>query len=235
VRALARIMGEDPERTVRLPDRLPGPPRLPAGEAALAAAARSRSPEIRALEAELDAARKAARLRGRAGMPKVFAEASHTYEENPYLLHVNANVLFVGLSWNLYDGGARRARLAEARTGVSRVERLLADARRRVANRVDAAYRRYRQALREGRTAARNVAAAEENLRIEEDQYRVGMVTTTEVLDAEALLAASRFELIARHAGAYLRQGELLALAGEDLAAFYDHRAEGSVRSEDGS
>jgi len=90
-----------------------------------------------------------------------------------------------------------------------------------VSNKVDTAYRAFRRALREARTAARNVAAAKENLRIEEDQYKAGMVRTTDVLDAEALLAASRFELIARHESAYARQGRLLALAGRDLAAFY--------------
>lgn len=221
VRALARLMGRDPSARISLPVALQPPPPLRWTEAQLLGAALKRSPEIRVLEARLKAAERRAEVTRRDGMPQVFAQFSHTYEENPYLLYPNANVFLIGLDWNVFDGGARAAKHRGAGLASRVVRRDLEEAKRRVSNQVDTAYRAFRRALREARTAARNVAAAKENLRIEEDQYKVGMVRTSDVLDAEALLAASRFELIARHESAYARQGRLLALAGRDLAAFY--------------
>ena len=42
---------------------------------------------------------------------------------------------------------------------------------------------------------------------------------------SETVLAESRFALVDRHCNAYTQQAALLALLGEDLAAFYDaHR-----------
>ena len=221
VRRLARLMGRNPSVQLVLPEALQPPPPLRWAEAQLLQMALEHSPEIRVLEAKLKAAERRAELARRDGMPQVFAQLSHTYEENPYLLYPNANVAFVGLDWSIFDGGARAAKRRRAGLASATVRRDLQEAKRRVSNQIDTAYRAFRRALREAQTAKKNVAAAAENLRIEEDQYKAGMVRTTDVLDAEALLAASRFELIARHMSAYARQGRLLALAGRDLAAFY--------------
>ncbi len=220
-RTLARLMGRDPSRHLQLPGSLGLPPPLRWTKKQLLEAAIKESPEIRVVEARLEAAEKRAEVSRRDGMPQVLTEFSHTYEENPYLLYPNANVLFLGVRWNVFDGGARAAKRRMAGLETAKARQDMIEAKRRVRNQLDAAYRAYRRALREARTAAQNVASAEENLRIEEDQYKVGMVRTTDVLDAEALLAASRFELIARHESAYARQGRLLLLAGRDLAAFY--------------
>ena len=65
------------------------------------------------------------------------------------------------------------------------------------------------------------MSAAEENLRIEEDQYKAGLARTTDVLDAESVLAESRFALVNQHYNAYLKQGALLTAAGGDLATFF--------------
>ena len=72
-------------------------------------------------------------------------------------------------------------------------------------------------------TAAENVKASEENLRIVEDQYKEGLSRTTDVLDAESVLAESRFSLAERRYRAYTKQAALLAALGEDLPAFYEH------------
>ncbi len=221
VRELERIMGEAPADAVTLPDRLPAPPPLAGSLDELVKASLDRNPVIRAARAKVAAAAKQEALQQLTGRPKVFAEAAHTYEQNPYMLYPNSNYIFVGFSWNLIDGGARATQRERASLEVTKAQRDLEEARRRAANGVDKAYREYRQALREAKTARANVAAAEENLRIEEDQYRAGMSKTADVLDAEALLAESRFALIAQHYNAYLKQGRLLALSGESLVDFY--------------
>ncbi len=221
VRELKRIMGDDPESQVVLSTALPEPPPIADPRNALVETAVAHSPVVRAAKAELTAATRQEALENVTGRPEVFAEAAHSYAENSHMLYQNTDSIMVGLAWNLYDGGRRASQREQASLATAKARRALEEAEHQVANQVDQAYRDYRQALREAKTAETNVAAAEENLRIEEDQYRAGLAKTTEVLDAEALLAQSRFALIVQHYTAYLKQAQVLALAGRDLVEFY--------------
>jgi outer membrane protein TolC len=153
--------------------------------------------------------------------PTLIAQASHTYQQNRYLLYPNANFLLLGLNWQAYDGGIRQANVREAEIAVAKTQQEIADLHRQLAIRVDRAYLDYLQALREAVTAETNVKASEENLRIVEDQYKAGLAKSTDVLDAESTLAESRFALVNQHYNAYLKQGTLLAVADEDLPTFY--------------
>ena len=219
---LNRLMGRDPGTTLAVPGSLPPPPPLPAPEAALADEAEAHNPQVVALEAKLAALRSKREASARENSPKLVLSAAHTYEENPYLAHNHANLAMLGLSWKLYDGGAAKRRTVSVCYEAEQAEHDLRETRRRVATRFDRARRQYHQALRVAKTAEENVAAAKENLRIVTDQYRAGLARGSDVLDAEALLSASRFTLAERHLAAYLDQATLLALAGRDLASFYE-------------
>ncbi len=219
--ALNRLMGRNPAQPLALPDRLPSPPPLPADVAALKKRAADENPQLLALRARLRSQEDTTSMRKSEGYPTVFGQASHTYQQNQYLVYPNANFLFLGVSWEAYDGGARRAGVREAEFAVSKTREEIADLQRQIEIQIDQAYRDYTQALREAATAETNVSAAEENLRIVEDQYKAGLARSTDVLDAESVLAESRFALVNQHYSAYLKQGVLLNAAGEDLATFF--------------
>ncbi|HVN75140.1 MAG TPA: TolC family protein [Thermoanaerobaculaceae bacterium] len=219
--SLNRLMGRDPARPLVLPERLPSPPPLPAVVVELERRAADTNPQLLALAARLKAEEDVVTLRKSDSAPTVFAEASHTYQQNRYLVYPNANLVFLGVSWQAYDGGAREASVREAEFAAARTREEIADLKRQLAIQIDQAYRDYSQAVREAATAETNVRAAEENLRIEEDQYKAGLVRTTDVLDAESVLAESRFSLVNQHYDAYLKQGVLLTAAGEDLPTFF--------------
>ncbi len=218
---LARAMGEDPDPGTALPERLPGVPALPWDAPVCQARAAERNAGLRALSRRLAAQEELVALRRRDAYPTAVVQAFHSYEQNRYLLYPHVTGVFVGLSWNFYDGGARAAKVREAQAEAEKTRVRLEDARRAVRIAVDQAWRDYQQALREAATALTNEEAAAENLRILEDQYREGLVRTTDVLDAESVLADSRFASASQKYRAYQRQGALLALLGEDLAAFY--------------
>ncbi len=220
--SLNRLLGRDPGAALELPAHLPPPPPLDAADDALQARALEGNPQVVALQEKLASEREAVAVRQDDRKPVVFAEAAHTYQQNDYLVYPHANVLFLGASWDAYDGGARKARIREAEVATELTSRDLTEAKRGVAIEVDRALRAYRQALREAATARVNVKASEENLRIVEDQYRAGIANSTDALDAEAVLAASRFSLVDRHYQAYAEQAAALAAVGEDLPAFYD-------------
>ena len=220
--ALNVAMGRPPEADLALPEGLGSLPDLPWDEARCRSKAAEANETVRALEARVRALEHQASASRNDRLPTVVAEASHSYAQNRYLTHPHENALFLGLSWKVFDGGGRSARVHQAEAETSLAGRELLEARRQAEAGAAAAYRAYRQALLETETAGQNTRAAEENLRIVNDQYGEGLVRTTEVLDAESLLAESRSAHAARRYQAVARQAALLALLGEDLPAFYD-------------
>jgi outer membrane protein TolC len=160
-------------------------------------------------------------FRRRDGLPNVVAQVGHSHEENPYLARQDQTTLYLGLTWKVFDGGARAARVNSARAGQDGARRELLEARRLAENAAASALRAFREALSEMDTAKANVEAAKENLRIVTDQYQQAYAKGTDVLDAETVLAEGRFNLSDRLCRAYAAQAALLALLGEDPAVFY--------------
>ncbi len=219
--ALNRLMGRDPSEAVLLPASLPASPPLPETVSDLRKRLAERSPVLRALRAREESERRTADLRRREDLPNLFAKASHEYQQNQYLSYPQSNVLFLGLNWSIFDGGARHAGRRQADLAVEKTKAEIDDVRRGLEIEIERTSRDYDQALRESSTARSNTVAAEENLRIVEDQYKAGLARTTDVLDAEATLAESRFAVANQHYTAYLRQGALLGAAGVDLVSFF--------------
>ncbi len=222
--ALNLALGRPAAEPLALPGDLAGPPELPWDEAACRAKAAEANDTVRALAARVRALEQRTSALRRDRLPVVVAEASHTYAQNPYLAHEHENALFLGLSWKVFDGGGRRARADQSEAESARARRELLEARRQAESGAATAFRAYRQALREADTAGTNARAAEENLRIVNDQYAEGLLRTIDVLDAESVLAESRSAQAERRYRAFAQQAALLALLGEDLPAFYERK-----------
>ena len=219
---LNKDLGLDPTAPQALPDSLPPPPSVPWNEGVCRARAVDQNDGVRALTQKVKALDQAVELKRRDYYPNIVAEVSHSYQQNDYLLYPHVNALFFGLSLDVFDGGARAAQVRQARDEADKARRELEEAKRGVSLAVGQALRDYDEALREVETARANVAASEENLRIIQDQYKEGLARTTDVLDAESVLAESRYGVVRMHYEAYARQAVLLAAMGEDLAAFYE-------------
>ena len=221
---LNRRLGRDPLTPVALPDSLGAPPALPGDRAALLEVAAHRNPSLRAAELQFAAHRTAVELARRAWWPTLFVSAYHAYTENATLIYPHVNAVAAGVSWDIFDGGARAADTRSAEAGLTVAARGQVEAQRAVTVAVDAAWRQWVQARREEATARSNVASATENLRIVSDQYGAGVSRSSDVLDAETLLAESRHDVVSRHYDTYRAQAALLAAAGWDLVDFYTSR-----------
>jgi len=217
VQALNRLMGRAPSEPLALPAGLAPPPPLAVAIGELKQRALAANPQLRALRARLAAQEAGVAARQAEDYPTAFAEATHTYQQNRYLLYPNANYLLLGASWQAFDGGARKSAVREAEFAAAKTRTQIEDLQRSVEVHLDEAYRDLEQARREAATAQTNIGAADENLRIEEDQYKAGLARTTDVLDAESVLAESRFALVNQNYNAYLKEGIVLSTAGEDL------------------
>jgi outer membrane protein TolC len=195
---------------------------LPGGRDSLLTTASERNAFLRAAALQLAAGQAAAQLARRAWWPTFFVGAYHAYTENSYLVYPHVNAVLAGVTWDVFDGGSRAADTQRAEAAVTAAARDRLETERAVSIAVDAAWRRWDQARREERTARANVAAAAENLRIVTDQYKAGVARSSDVLDAETLLAQSRFDVVTRHYAIYAAQATLLVAAGWDLVEFYD-------------
>jgi outer membrane protein TolC len=204
-----------------MPETLPPPPALAWDEDQVRARAVLENPGLKGLAAKAAAARFQTDLLGRDGAPLVVARLGHSYDQNPYLVHPSQFSVYLGVTWKPFDGGTRSARVSQARADEGAVRLELEEARRQAGNAAVGAFREFRQALRELETAQLDVDAATENLRIVNEQYLHTYARGTEVLDAETVLAQSRFRLAERLCRAYTLQAALLAVLGEDLEAFY--------------
>lgn len=218
-------MGLAPGAAQTLPASLPPPPALPWDEAAVRAKAPLANAGVKALEAKVKAAEGQVDFRSRDFAPSVVAQVGHSYEENRFLVHPQQTTLYLGLTWKLFDGGARSARISKSRAEEGSARRELLEGRRQAENAAAAALRSYQEALAEMGTARADVEAAQENLRIVNEQYQQAYAKSADVLDAETVLAESRFSLSDRLCRAYAIQAGLLSLLGEDLETFYATRS----------
>lgn len=219
--SLNQSLGLDPGTPQVLPEALPPPPPLPWDEASCRSRAAEGNGSVRALSEKVQALEERLRLSRKDYWPRLVAEYAHSYTQNEFLLYPYVHSLFLGVSVDLFDGGVKDSRVRQARIEVERAQRELLEARRGAEVAAAQAMRDFREALKETETARANVDASVENLRILEDQYREGLARTTDVLDAESVLAESRFALAQKHYQAYARQSALIAAMGEDLRRFY--------------
>ncbi len=221
VRDLNRRLGRDPSGALVLPDSLAEAPALADDRRELETATAGANAAVLAAAARVRLNESLVGLARRAGHPSLFVGATHAFSQNDFMVHEAMNFVQAGVHWNLFDGGSRasQVRQASARTVAAEREKLEADRGAQVA--LDGAWRRWEQARRELQTARANVEAARENLRLVEDQYGEGLAKSGDVLDAEAMLAQSRHDVVRRHYAAYRAQTELLLLAGRDAPAFY--------------
>jgi outer membrane protein TolC len=220
--ALNKELGLDPTTLQVFPDGLPAPPSIEWSEAVCRSRASEQNEGVKALTEKVKGMEQSAQLRRKDYYPRVVAEAASSYTRNEYLLYPYVNSFFIGLSMDVFDGGARAARIRQAESEADRARRELDEAKRGVSVTVGQALRDYQEALKQVDTAKANVAASEENLRIIEDQYKEGFARTTDVLDAVTVLTESRWQVVQMHYRAYARQAALLAGMGEDLPSFYE-------------
>ncbi len=218
---LNRILGREISAELVLPDSLGPAPSLEDSCEELLLTADTQNPRLQATRAQLQAALTREKLANREYWPEFYLSLGHSYEENRYMAYPHVNAVVAGMSWKLFEGGARRAKIQEAQAEAARTAQTLEDARRGVSVAVDAAWRQWKQTLREEATARSNVRSAQTNLQIVEDQYRTGLARSSDVLDAEVLLADSRYAVITRHYESYWNQARLLATAGKNPAEFY--------------
>jgi len=123
------------------------------------------------------------------------------------------------LDWPIFDTGKTltKMRIAESRT--REAEREYADARRRAATDVETAYQALLASLDQIPALETRVRAAEENVKLLDADYKAGIATNLEAVDAENVRRQAHLDLERERYNARLLELQLRAAAGDDTLA----------------
>ncbi|ANB02078.1 hypothetical protein ECTOBSL9_1364 [Ectothiorhodospira sp. BSL-9] len=222
--ALAALLASDRPVTTATP--IPAPP-PPVDRDAWKAAAEDGNPALREAAQRLQQARAGARATRGEFLPVVSLFGARALYTEDLTLVDPEWVVGLQANWTLFDGGQRRARMAQAEARVSEVDRRLAAGQRDVALLIDQQVDRLNGALARQRTLAATSELTDESLRAQQRAFEEGFATSMDVIDAE--LARSRValgELAARH-DAWVATAALYTAVGrgEQLVNLIEQRA----------
>ena len=103
-----------------------------------------------------------------------------------------AGGIALSLNWTVFDGGARKNKLAQAEANVRASEAQIASSRNQIANEVWAAYSNFNTALRQRQAAAALLEAASQSYDAALESYNYGLRNLLDVTAAQRILAQAR-------------------------------------------
>ena len=150
-------------------------------------------PDLREFGLNVERASNGARMARAEFLPKVNAYASWEEDNETFLAHGGNNwVAGVSLSFNIFDGGANRARLAAAHFRETQAQAQAAQMAAQVKLQVREAYLNLTTAQQRLEVSRHAQSEAEESLRIIQNRYEAGLATITDLLRAETARTAAR-------------------------------------------
>ena len=144
--------------------------------------------------------------------------ASYTYTkcgEEPDIDFDESWTAGLGLSWNVFQGGATFYGVSRAIADRDRLTFLLQSQKNRVGLEVKNFYLNAQEASARVVVAGKAIAQAEENLRIQKDRFNLQVATTTDILDAQAMLTRAQMNYILARSDYARSRAALRAAMGE--------------------
>jgi outer membrane protein TolC len=192
-------------------------------------------PELKILSQRITAKEAQLSSRESESFPTLFVSGGYAYEENPYRVHEDNWSAMVGLTWELYTGGARTAGRKQIMDELAALAAQWEQAQERVNLEVRDSHRLLTGAVERTSVAQKAVIQAKESLRLQRSRYTEGEATATEVTDAVTSLARAENNQWAAVYGRLKAEARLFYAAGENLVAVYtDPGATESIKSETG-
>jgi outer membrane protein TolC len=216
---LARQIGVDgPARPVA-DSTLP----LAPDTAGLRAAALAAAPQVRQAAAQARAAAAdlgAARGRYWPSLSASFSTAASARDVAPWETlnpYVNNWTLRFSLSWTLFDGFGREESRVAAAVRRDNTAAQAGEVRREVSARLTQRIAAMLTAHEQIDISRSNVAAAAEDLRVQQERYRVGAATILDLLTSQASLTQAEVNLVQARFNALLARAQVEALVGRAL------------------
>ena len=218
---LRRLIGLDTPQRIEPAAALDSAPAAPAGLDGLVGEARTHRAERRALEDRLDASRAREEATVAEGRPQVGITGGYDYmRPNPHIFPradkwQDSWDASVNVSWLLWDGGRRGAHRAEAVAASQAVRARVAEFDRQVTFEVQQRRLELDSSRAAIDAAADGVRSAVEGQRVVTERFRAGVVTSTDVLDAEQAVLAAELDLTRSRVNARIAEARLARAIGK--------------------
>ena len=161
-------------------------------------AAIGRTPRMEVAAAQAEAARAGWRASQAGLVPQVGALAHWARDEGVGELAASKELYAgIGLDWDIWSWGRKRAELAEAEARLRQAEAGLSGQREAAILQAEAALKQADLAEAAWRTAGVSTSQAEENLRIEQAKFEAHTSTSADLLQAETLLTKAQADRVA--------------------------------------
>jgi outer membrane protein TolC len=183
--------------------------------------ARELRPERRAMAERLAAARARIDATAAGALPQLAVNGGYDYARPNTRIFPRTSDwtdswdVSLNASWTLWDGGRRRAEQAEAAAGVRAIEARAVDLDRLIALEVEQRWLELDSSRAAVAASADGVRSAAEARRVVAERYRAGVVTSTDVLDAELALRQAELDRTRALANSRLAQSRLERAIGQ--------------------
>jgi outer membrane protein TolC len=172
-------------------------------------------PKLREAEANVDAARQAAKLAHSRQLPSVYAFGSYNLNRHDELVTEPDWIVGLGVHYTLFSNVDRRKSDRAARERQRAAEAVERQTRIDLSTGITRAYDSVETARRQFLELDSSLAAAAEALRAQEVSYREGEATNTEVIDARNTLGQAKVQQAAAAYEYDVALAELLLASGE--------------------
>lgn len=187
--------------------------------AALRAEAEAKSPRIQSAVATADAARAGLKASRAAYWPSLDLSANTAWNasrESDYDVFSNRQ-LSLGLRWGIFDGFARELAVAQRAASLDVADATAADEHRAVAADLTARLAELAAARIQIDITQTSVVAAEEDLRVQRERYRLGASTIVDVLTSQEALNQAEVDVVVARFDYLRAKASLEALIGRNL------------------
>jgi outer membrane protein len=215
---LARLIGET-GRVQAMDDSAFYQVMAPPDTAALRTEAVSKSPRIQSASAVAEAARAGLKASRSAYWPSLSFSANTAWNasrSNDYDLF-NQRQLSLGLRWNLFDRFDRELAIAQRSATVDVADAAAADEQRAVAAELTAQLAELDAARIQIEITLTSVVAATEDLRVQQERYRLGASTIVDVLTSQEALNQAEVDVVVARFDYLRAKASLEALIGRTL------------------
>jgi outer membrane protein TolC len=186
---------------------------------ALRVEAESRSPRVQSAASGASAARASARASRSTYWPSLTLSASTGWDgsrANDYDL-LNQRQVSLALRWNIFNGFDRELTIAQREADVDVAEANAADARRAVQADLELRLAELDAARSRIEITGISVVAAREDLRVQQERYRLGASTIVDVLTSQEALNQAEVDVVNARFDYLRAKAQLEALIGRNL------------------
>jgi outer membrane protein TolC len=166
-------------------------------------AALNAHPEIAEARADIEKANAAVRLAKREYIPNIEVFAKYDYQDNVPFLAKNFGEFGVHFSYDIFDGGKKRAVIGEHKAQVSQAQENLARVTEEIELRVQTAYNKLDRTRQMVKVSEQLLALRTESMRVTVQQVKEGAALRSQAdasaaheLDAKAMLLQSQLDYI---------------------------------------